>query len=95
LRSFKVLWRCAASSIAVNAAGRTVNVLGQIQSFQPRALAQISIPGYANNVAVINGCAYVAADATGLQVVNISNPNSPLIVAARDTAGIANDMRLV
>lgn len=82
-------------TITVNAAGRTVNVPGVIQTFQPRPLSQISIPGYANNVAVNGGYAYVAAGATGLQVVNVSNPNSPVIVGARDTAGNANDVRLV
>ena len=82
-------------TITVNAAGRTVTVGGQIQTFQPRALSQITIPGYANNVAVNNGYAFVAAGATGLQVVNISNPNTPVIVAARDTPGNANDVRLV
>jgi hypothetical protein len=82
-------------NITVTAAGRTVIVGGVIQSFQPRAISQISIPGYANNVAVNNGYAYVAAGSTGLQVVNVSNPNSPVIVASRDTAGNANDVRLV
>jgi hypothetical protein len=82
-------------TITVNAAGRMVTVLGEVRSFQPAALSQITIPGYANNVAISNGYAYVAAGATGLQVVNVSDPNSPVIVAARDTAGNANDVRVV
>jgi hypothetical protein len=83
-------------TITVNAAGRPpINVLGQVQSFTPVPLSQLAIPGYANNVDVRNGYAYVAAGATGLQVVNVANPNAPVIVAARDTAGNANDVRVV
>jgi hypothetical protein len=81
-------------TITVNAAGSTVQVQGEVQTFTPLPLSQISIPGYANNVAVANGYAYIAAGASGLQVVNVSNPASPVIVAARDTAGNANDVRI-
>ena len=81
--------------ITVTAAGRTATVQGNVQTFAPRALSQITIPGYANNVDVQGGYAYVAAGATGLQVVNVSNPATPIIVAARDTAGNANDVRIV
>ncbi len=82
-------------NVTVSAAGRTVVVPGTIRTFQPAALSQITIPGYANNVDVQGGYAYVAAGATGLQVVNVSNPATPIIVAARDTAGNANDVRIV
>jgi hypothetical protein len=84
-----------ACTITVTAAGKTATVQGLVQTFQPLALSQITIPGYANNVDVSGGYAYVAAGATGLQVVNVSNPAVPVIVAARDTAGNANDVRVV
>jgi hypothetical protein len=81
--------------ITVVAAGRTVMINGQVRSFTPLALSQIQIPGYANNVDVQGGYAYVAAGATGLQVVSVSDPNAPAIVASRDTPGNANDVRVV
>jgi hypothetical protein len=84
-----------ACTITVVAAGRTVLVQGQVQSFQPTPLSQIAIPGYANNVDVNGTYAYVAAGAEGLQVVNVANPSSPVIVAARDTVGNADDVRIV
>jgi len=66
-----------------------------VQSFAPTALSSISIPGYANNVDVNGDFAYVAAGATGLQVVNVSNPGSPFIAGSFDTPGNANDIKVV
>lgn len=82
-------------TITINAAGRTVTATGSVRTFQPAALSQIAIPGYANNVDVKGGYAYVAAGASGLHVVNVSNPANPIIVATRDTPGNANDVRVV
>jgi archaellum component FlaF (FlaF/FlaG flagellin family) len=53
------------------------------------------IPGYANNVDVSGNYAYVAAGAAGLHVVNVSDPQAPVIVGALDTPGNANDVRVV
>lgn len=66
-----------------------------VRAFSPVALASINIPGYANNVDVSGNHAYVAAGATGLQVVNVENPSSPSIVGSLDTPGNANDVRVV
>lgn len=66
-----------------------------VSSFAPAALSALSIPGYANNVDVSGDFAYVAAGATGLQVINVSNRRSPAIVGSLDTPGNANDVRIV
>lgn len=66
-----------------------------VRTFAPTALSAIPIPGYANNVDVNNGFAYVAAGATGLQIVDVSNPSQPVIVGSQDTPGNANDVRVV
>ena len=66
-----------------------------VSSFAPTALSAIPIPGYANNVDVSADFAYVAAGATGLQVVSIANRRSPAIVGSLDTPGNANDVRIV
>ncbi|HZM91330.1 MAG TPA: Ig-like domain-containing protein [Blastocatellia bacterium] len=66
-----------------------------VSSFAPTALSALSIPGYANNVDVSGDFAYVAAGATGLQVVSISNRRTPAIVGSLDTPGNANDVRIV
>ena len=55
----------------------------------------IAIPGYANNVDVNGNYAYVAAGATGLQIVDVTSHAAPSIVAALDTPGNANDVVLV
>lgn len=75
-------------------AGFSTTVAVNVTTFSPRALSFLHIPGFANAVAVDGGFAYVAAGATGLQVVDVSNPSSPAIVSSLDTAGNANDLRV-
>lgn len=65
-----------------------------VRSFAPTALGFVTIPGSANNVDVNGGFAYVAAGATGLQVVNVSDPTHPAIVGAVDTPGNADDVKV-
>jgi hypothetical protein len=72
--------------------GFSANSALTIQSFAPRALASIAIPGYANNVDVSDNYAYVAAGSAGLQVVDVSNPNAPVIVGSCGTPGNADDV---
>jgi len=50
----------------------------------------VDTPGSAYGVAVSGGYAYVADQHSGLQVIDISNPSSPEILAAVDTPGWAN-----
>jgi len=63
-----------------------------VESFAPRALGWVSVPGFANAVALAGDYAYVAAGAAGIQVVDISNPMSPAVVGALDMPGNANDI---
>ena len=82
-------------TITITNSGFQTSVAGTVTNFQPRSLSSIAIPGYANNVDVNNGYAYVAAGSAGLQIVNVSNPSAPVIVGAIDTPGNANDVRVV
>src|SRR5258706_3358955 len=55
---------------------------GVVNSFAPTALSFVNIPGFANGVAVNGNYAFVAAGATGLQVVDVSNRMNPSVVAS-------------
>jgi YVTN family beta-propeller protein len=66
-----------------------------VQSFGPTALSFVNIPGFANNVDVNGSYAYVAAGSAGLQVVDVSDRNAPVVVASRDTPGNANDVKVL
>jgi hypothetical protein len=82
-------------TITVANAGFSAQVSGTVRGFTPRAISQINIPGYANNVDAAGAYAYVAAGLTGLQVVSVSNPATPQIVGSADTSGNANDVRVI
>lgn len=81
--------------ITVTNSGFAATATGTVRTFTPKAISQVAIPGYANNVDASGNYAYVAAGSTGLQVVSVSNPASPEIVGSADTPGNANDVRLV
>src|SRR5262245_57720903 len=49
----------------------------------------VDTPEDALGVAISSGFAYVAASASGLQVIDITNPQSPQIVGSADTPGLA------
>ncbi|HEV7732271.1 MAG TPA: FG-GAP-like repeat-containing protein [Candidatus Binatia bacterium] len=82
-------------TITVANSGFSAAVQGDVVGFAPRALSFVAIPGFANNVDVRSGFAFVAAGATGLQVVDVANRANPHVVAALDTPGNANDVRVV
>lgn len=82
-------------AITVSNSGFVAVANGGVQTFAPVARGVVSIPGYANNVDVSGDYAFVAAGAAGLQVVDVSNPTSPQVVAGEDTPGNANDVRIV
>ena len=67
----------------------------RIETFAPRALSFVHIPGFANSVTVAGNYAYVAAGATGLQVVDVTDLMHPFVAGAVDTPGNANDVRVV
>lgn len=79
-------------TITVSNSGFSATVFGMVRSFAPRAVSFVNIPGFANNVDVSGDYAYVAAGATGLQVVWIADRTAPRIAASLDTSGNANDV---
>ena len=68
---------------------------GVVKTFSPKPLSFVSIPGYANSVAVNGDYAYVAAGASGLQIVNVSDRANPALVKSLALAGNANDVKLL
>jgi hypothetical protein len=60
-----------------------------VESFSPTRLAFLPLPGATNMVAVEGDHAYVAGGAAGLNVVDVSNLEQPLLVSTRSMPGIA------
>ncbi|MBS1859361.1 MAG: Ig-like domain-containing protein [Acidobacteria bacterium] len=70
-------------NITVRTNGYTSTVRGNVQNFAPLPLSYVSIPGFANGVAVAGDYAYVAAGSAGLQVVSLSsNRLTPTLVGS-------------
>jgi hypothetical protein len=65
---------------------------GTVTRFAPKPLYFVAIPGFANNVDVSGNYAYVAAGATGLQVVDVTDRMNPRVVTGFDTPGNADDV---
>ncbi|MDX1998703.1 MAG: Ig-like domain-containing protein [Thermoanaerobaculia bacterium] len=76
-------------------AGRSTQVPVVVTSFNPTPLSFLKIPGAANAVELHGDHAVVASGATGLYVVDVTNPLAPEIVGAVDTPGNANDLVIV
>jgi hypothetical protein len=69
---------------------------GAVVNFTPLDLSFVSIPGFANAVAVSGDYAFVAAGASGLQVVSLSSDRThPVISGALSLPGSAYDVNLV
>lgn len=83
------------ATVTANVGATDVSVNVVVTEFDPIALSSVSIPGYANNVAVQGDYAYIAAGASGLQVVDVSDRASPAVVSGLDTPGTAIDIRLM
>jgi DNA-binding beta-propeller fold protein YncE len=84
-----------ACTITITNSGFTTTVSGTITGFSPTALSFVTIPGFANSVAVNGNYAYVAAGSAGLQVVNVTNRTSPAVVASLALAGNADGITAV
>jgi len=75
--------------------GHSATTAGSVQSFSPTAISFVPIPGFANSVDVSGNFAFVAAGASGLQVVNVSpDRTQPSIVSSLAITGNANDVAL-
>jgi hypothetical protein len=81
-------------TITVTSNGFTVSVPTTVDNFTPKQVSFLDMPGYANNVKVAGGYAFVAAGAAGLQVVDVRDPVHPAIVASLALPGSALDIRL-
>jgi hypothetical protein len=82
-------------TITVSNSGFTATATGTVTGFTPQSLSFVSIPGFANGVAVNGNYAYVAAGSAGLQVVDVTNRSNPQIVASLALPGNANDVTLL
>ncbi len=61
-------------TVTVSAGGFEIDVLGIVRTFAPVTSGFVAIPGFANNVDTVGDLAFVAAGASGLQVVDVANP---------------------
>ncbi|MBI3756530.1 MAG: phosphatase PAP2 family protein [Deltaproteobacteria bacterium] len=82
-------------TITADNSGFSATAIGVVTTFAPTALTFINLPGATNNVDVNGNFAYVATGAAGLQVVDVTNHNTPVIVGSVDTPGNANDVVVV
>lgn len=83
-------------TITVTNGAFTARIGGEVQDFSPQALSFVSIPGYANDVAVTADHAWVAAGSRGLQVVSLSaDRRTPSVLASLALPGNANAITLV
>lgn len=73
--------------------GCSLRVLDMSNPIQPLMLGNVIFPNYTvYDIFVLGNYAYVACGNDGLQIVDISNPNSPYIVGTYDTPGNAYDV---
>jgi hypothetical protein len=82
-------------TITVTNNGFTAAAQGTVTNFSPSAISFVTIPGYANGVAVSGDYAYVAAGASGLQIVGFNaDRTNPQIVSSLSLPGNANAVTL-
>ncbi len=82
------------ATVTVSSNTFTVAVPVVVEQFTPSPVGVILIPGYANNVKVSGGFAFVAAGNAGLQVVDVRNPAQPAIIGSLALPGVAIDVRI-
>lgn len=78
-------------TITVTNSGFTARSEGSVSNFTPAPVSFVSIPGFANDVAVSGDHAFVAAGGAGLQVVSFNGDRTnPHIVSSLSLGGNAN-----
>lgn len=82
-------------TITATNGGLSAQATVAVQTFAPTPLTFVSIPGTTNNVDVSGDFAYVAAGASGLRIVNVSNRSAPILAGSLDTPGNAQDVRVI
>ena len=71
--------------LAVAAAGLQLVTLDVSDPAAPAAIAAVDLPGYVDAVLLDGDLAYVAADYSGLEVVDLSDPADPVVIGTADT----------
>jgi hypothetical protein len=78
--------------------GFLIAVISTTLSTAANALITVGVldtPGSAYHVEVMGGLAYVADDTSGLRVIDVSDPTSPVEIGLLDTPGDAFDVEVV
>ena len=85
------------------APGQTITLYGKgfkngaralVWSGGPFAIGSVDTPGFADGFAVAGNFAYVADGLNGLQLIDISNPQAPVLSGRADTPGSARDVAI-
>lgn len=82
-------------TITASNSGFSASASATVIGFNPTALGSVTLPGFANEVAVNGNYAYVAAGSAGLQVVNVADRSNPAIAGSLALPGNANSVRVV
>ena len=82
------------ATVTVSVAGFSATSEVTVTTFAPTPLSFLYLPGFPNGVDVDGGYAYVASGYYGLHVVDVFDPEHPVLLASRDTPGNANDVRV-
>lgn len=82
-------------TITASNSGFSATANATITGFSPTSLGSVSLPGFANEVAVNGNYAFVAAGSAGLQVVNVADRTNPMIAASLALPGNSNSVRVV
>ena len=82
--------------VTVSNNGFSQTVSGSVTGNPSRGLSALSIaPGYGNAIDTLGSFAYMAAGASGLLVVDVSDPLHPIKRGSLVTPGNANDVRVI
>ncbi len=82
------------ATVTVSNAGHSAAATVTVQTDSPTALGFLPLTGFVNSVDVSGTQAYVAAGAGGLEVVDVSNLQTPFLVGTLATPGNADDVRV-
>lgn len=67
----------------------------EVQKFFKSAVGAIDTPGTASGIALADTYAYIPDGASGLQIVDVSTPSTPVLIGSIDTAGEAVDVAVM
>lgn len=62
------------------------------RSDHPQLISETSFPGEAQKIVVHDGIAYFASRQSGIQILDVSNPQNPSHLSSFDTTGYASDL---